>query len=258
MLLVVVMWATALVDRDGRYQARGVAGRHVVLFFSFLVEILLVLFRLLLGGLVLRKGEGLLRRGWRHGRLVVGRAVLLVVDDKLGRRVGVRVGADELELRVVLLEIVLGHVLVVLVVVGGGSSLDGLGSRAERGVDHDDIVLIVVRVGVGARVRVVVVLLGNGLDAVGPLDVAVGSLDRGGGLGAGDADGLVEPALLLLLGLGELEHQGVEEVGMSDEKAEVVVGLSGLAGELGAGLVGEVVGLGDGHLLSEAGRAERL
>lgn len=62
-------------------------------------------------------------------------------------------------------------------------------------------------------------------------------------------DGLVEPALLLLLSVGEVEHQAVEKVGMADEQAEVVVPADSFLGEFAAGSVGKVVSLGQRHLL---------
>jgi hypothetical protein len=80
-------------------------------------------------------------------------------------------------------------------------------------------------------------------DAVGPLDVS--GLFGLGGLG----HGLVEPCFLLALGVLEFDHEAVEEVCVANEKAEVVVGAAGLLAQLGAGGGGDVVGLGERHLL---------
>ena len=172
--------------------------------------------------------------------------------------------ADKLELGVVLLEIVVHHLVLVILGVdlaglnGDGGNGDGslAGSRAEGG-GHDKVVLLVVII---RRVGVVDLILGAGLllvdlgDVLGPLDTAV--LLLGGAVGT--ADGLVEPALLLTLGIGKLEHQVVEEVSVSDKQAEVVIGLGSLAGQLAAGLVSQVVGLCDGHVLLEGALAERV
>jgi hypothetical protein len=68
-------------------------------------------------------------------------------------------------------------------------------------------------------------------------------------LGRGATDGLIEPTLLLSLGIGKLDHEGVEQVSVSDKQAEVVIRLSCFAGQLCPGLVGQVVGLCDGHVL---------
>jgi len=59
----------------------------------------------------------------------------------------------------------------------------------------------------------------------------------------------VEPHLLFPLGFGEVEHQGVEEVGVSDEEAQVVIWAASLRRELGPSLVGEEVCLCNRHLL---------
>ena len=60
---------------------------------------------------------------------------------------------------------------------------------------------------------------------------------------------VVEPPLLLLLGIGQIEHQRVEHVGVAHQEAEVVIGSGSLLGELAAGAVGEEVGLSNAHLL---------
>ena len=65
----------------------------------------------------------------------------------------------------------------------------------------------------------------------------------------GFAHGLVEPGFLLPFGFGQVEHQVVEEVGVADEAGEFVVGFAGFFRELGSCCVGEVVGLGEAHLL---------
>ena len=121
-------------------------------------------------------------------------------------------------------------------------------------VGHLDVLIVgVVAVRVGRVVGVLGVPVVAGLlddGGVGPLDVLV-LLGLGGGSAA---DGLVEPGFLFPLGLGQVEHEAVEEVGVADEEAEVVVGAAGFRAELGAGLVGEEVSLGDGHL---GGRGDR-
>ena len=100
--------------------------------------------------------------------------------------------------------------------------------------------VIRVRVAVG----ILIVFLDGFFDGVGPLDVSgfFGSF-------ACSLDGLVEPALLLPLGISEIEHQAVEKVGVADKKAEIVVSPGSLLGELAAGGVGEVVSLCEAHLL---------
>lgn len=65
----------------------------------------------------------------------------------------------------------------------------------------------------------------------------------------GIADGVVEPLLLFALGIGQVEHQRVEQVGVADEQTQVMVGAGSLLGELAAGGVGQVVGLSDAHFL---------
>ena len=67
-------------------------------------------------------------------------------------------------------------------------------------------------------------------------------------------DGLVEPAFLFTLGIGEVEHETVEKVGMSDQKAEIMVTSGCLLGELSPSSVGDVVSLGQCHLLLLLGR----
>ena len=62
-------------------------------------------------------------------------------------------------------------------------------------------------------------------------------------------DALVEPVLLFFLSMCKVEHQAVEQVGMANQEAEIMIGLGSLLGELAAGSVGDVVSLGESHLL---------
>lgn len=71
---------------------------------------------------------------------------------------------------------------------------------------------------------------------------------RGGGL-CSSADSLVEPAFLFTLCVGEIEHQGVEEVGVTDQEAEIVVCPVSFTSELLPGGMGEIVCLSDAHFL---------
>jgi len=156
-----------------------------------------------------------------------------------------------LHVEVLLIIVVDVLVLVVLLLV----ALVGVGRYPPEGdsVGHLDVLVLIVA---AVRVRVGNVALGIlcppvvlGLldDAVGPLDVSV--FGRGGGGLRGAADRLVEPHLLFPLGFGEVEHQGVEEVGVSDEEAQVVIWAASLRRELGPSLVGEEVCLCNRHLL---------
>jgi hypothetical protein len=59
---------------------------------------------------------------------------------------------------------------------------------------------------------------------------------------------------LLAFGILEFDHEAVEEVGVSDKQAEVVVSPAGFLAQLAASRGGDVVGLSKRHLLLLLGR----
>ena len=60
---------------------------------------------------------------------------------------------------------------------------------------------------------------------------------------------MVEPHLLVSLGRGEIDNEAVEEVGMADQEAEIMIASGGFSRHLPASDVGEDVGLSQRHLL---------
>lgn len=144
--------------------------------------------------------------------------------------------------QIVLVILIILHIFVIKLHGGDGGDL----RSAAKGNGLSVLNILIVGLGIAVRLRLGLLILlehffGNGL---GPLDM----LGLVGCLGC-TADGAVEPALLLPLGICQIQHQAVEEVGVPDQQAEVMVGPGSLLGELAAGGVGEVVGLRDAHLL---------
>lgn len=145
--------------------------------------------------------------------------------------------------QIVLVVLIVLHILIVQLHRGDGG---GLWSAAKRnGLSVVNILIVRVRVAIRALGVGFLILLqdlfGNGL---GPLNV-LGLL----GCLVGTADGVVEPAFLFPLGIRQIEHQAIEEIGVTDQNAEVMVRPGSLLGELATGGVSEVVGLRDAHLL---------
>ena len=209
------------------------------------------------GGLPLFGGEGVEGgeggRGGRHGVFIVG-GVRVGFVEEVGW--GARGGAGEDE--------VLGVFVFVFFFFFGVDvdvhlrwqvrllCLDGSGRRGHAAEGRGGVVafffiIVIGRVGFVVRAVFLFVVFGDGGQRVGPLDVL--GFVGGRGLGGGALDGLVEPAFLLAFGVGQVEHEAVEEVGVADQQAEVVVGAAGFLGQLGPGRVGEVVGLREAHLL---------
>lgn len=68
-------------------------------------------------------------------------------------------------------------------------------------------------------------------------------------------EGSVEPSFLFLLSVGQVDHEGVEHVCVTNQESEVVISAGSLLGELASGTVSEEVSLSDAHLLLLDGRS---